>query len=150
MRTGVIAQKVGMTRVFAEDGGHVPVTVLQLDNCQVVAVRTQEKDGYVAVQLGVPVVPVSLVGSFRHHRTGHWMLWPGTITVHVHDTIETATLSREEISRLRDRVREAFDALLRAAPPEITEDRRRVRRPPRRNRRGLRSGAECRLRITEC
>ncbi len=58
----------------------------------------------VAAQLGVPIVPVSLVGSFRHHRTGHWMLWPATITVHIHDTIDTAGLSREEISRLRDRV----------------------------------------------
>jgi large subunit ribosomal protein L3 len=53
MRTGLIAQKMGMTRVFAEDGNHVPVTVLKVDNCQVVAVRTKEKDGYTAVQLGV-------------------------------------------------------------------------------------------------
>ena len=52
MRTGVIAKKVGMTRVFAEDGAHVPVTVLSLEGCQVVAQRTQEKDGYVALQLG--------------------------------------------------------------------------------------------------
>ncbi|HEX7007186.1 MAG TPA: 50S ribosomal protein L3 [Alphaproteobacteria bacterium] len=52
MRTGVIAQKVGMTRVFQEDGSHVPVTVLQLAGCQVVAVRTKEKNGYTAVQLG--------------------------------------------------------------------------------------------------
>ena len=53
MRTGLIALKVGMTRVFAEDGGHVPVTVLKMDNCQVVAVKSPEKDGYTAVQLGV-------------------------------------------------------------------------------------------------
>jgi large subunit ribosomal protein L3 len=52
MRTGVIAKKLGMTRVFAEDGAHVPVTVLQLDGCQVVGQRTQERDGYVALQLG--------------------------------------------------------------------------------------------------
>jgi large subunit ribosomal protein L3 len=52
MRTGVITQKVGMTRLFLEDGRHVPVTVLKLDGCQVVATRTQEKDGYTAVQLG--------------------------------------------------------------------------------------------------
>lgn len=52
MRTGVIAKKLGMTRVFADDGAHVPVTVLQLDGCQVVGQRTQERDGYVAVQLG--------------------------------------------------------------------------------------------------
>ncbi|MDZ4363525.1 50S ribosomal protein L3 [Brevundimonas sp.] len=52
LRTGVIAKKLGMTRVFAEDGAHVPVTVLQLDGCQVVGQRTQERDGYVALQLG--------------------------------------------------------------------------------------------------
>jgi large subunit ribosomal protein L3 len=52
MRTGVITQKVGMTRLFLEDGKHVPVTVLKLDGCQVVATRTDEKDGYTAVQLG--------------------------------------------------------------------------------------------------
>ena len=48
MRTGVIAKKLGMTRVFADDGAHVPVTVLQLDGCQVVGQRTKERDGYVA------------------------------------------------------------------------------------------------------
>ncbi len=52
MRTGVIAKKVGMTRLFQEDGRHVPVTVLALENCQVVAQRTAERDGYVAVQVG--------------------------------------------------------------------------------------------------
>ena len=52
MRTGVIAKKLGMTRFFAEDGAHVPVTVLALDGCQVVGQRTQDKDGYVALQLG--------------------------------------------------------------------------------------------------
>lgn len=52
MRTGLIARKEGMTRIFAEDGSHVPVTVLKVDECQVVAVRSAEKDGYVAVQLG--------------------------------------------------------------------------------------------------
>ena len=53
MRTGLIAQKLGMSRVFNADGNHVPVTVLKVDNCQVVAVRTEEKDKYNAVQLGV-------------------------------------------------------------------------------------------------
>jgi large subunit ribosomal protein L3 len=52
MRSGVLAQKVGMTRLFTETGEHVPVTVLRLNNCQVVAHRTKEKNGYVAVQLG--------------------------------------------------------------------------------------------------
>ena len=52
MRTGLIAQKLGMTRVFTDEGAHVPVTVLKVDGCQVVAVRDAEKDGYAAVQLG--------------------------------------------------------------------------------------------------
>ncbi|MDP9127567.1 MAG: 50S ribosomal protein L3 [Pseudomonadota bacterium] len=51
-RTGLIATKIGMTRVFSESGEHVPVTVLKLDDLQVTGVRTKEKDGYVAVQLG--------------------------------------------------------------------------------------------------
>jgi large subunit ribosomal protein L3 len=53
MRTGLIAQKLGMTRVFTDEGNHVPVTVLRIDNCQVVAQRTTEVDGYTALQLGV-------------------------------------------------------------------------------------------------
>ena len=52
MRTGVIAKKIGMTRLFQEDGRHVPVTVLALEDCQVVSHRTADRDGYVAVQLG--------------------------------------------------------------------------------------------------
>jgi large subunit ribosomal protein L3 len=52
MRSGVIAKKLGMTRLFLEDGKQIPVTVLQLDNLQVVAQRTAERDGYTAVQLG--------------------------------------------------------------------------------------------------
>ncbi|MFN9716653.1 MAG: 50S ribosomal protein L3 [Sphingomonadales bacterium] len=52
MRTGVIAKKVGMTRLFQEDGRHVPVTVLALEDCQVVSHRTADRDGYFAVQLG--------------------------------------------------------------------------------------------------
>jgi large subunit ribosomal protein L3 len=52
MRTGVIAKKLGMTRFFDEAGSHVPVTVLSLEGCQVIAQRTKEKDGYVALQLG--------------------------------------------------------------------------------------------------
>jgi large subunit ribosomal protein L3 len=52
MRSGVIAQKVGMTRIFTEAGEHIPVTVLKLDNCQVVGHRTNDKNGYTALQLG--------------------------------------------------------------------------------------------------
>ena len=53
MRTGLIAEKVGMTRVFDAEGAHVPVTVLKMDGCQVVAVRTAEKEGYNALQHGL-------------------------------------------------------------------------------------------------
>lgn len=52
MRSGVIAQKVGMTRIFTDQGEHIPVTVLKLDNVQVIAHRTDEKNGYTALQLG--------------------------------------------------------------------------------------------------
>ncbi|MBN9079191.1 MAG: 50S ribosomal protein L3 [Rhizobiales bacterium] len=58
MRSGVIAQKVGMTRIYNDAGEHVPVTVLRMENCQVVAQRTQEKNGYTAVQLGVGLAKV--------------------------------------------------------------------------------------------
>jgi len=53
MRSGVIAQKIGMTRIFTDAGVHVPVTVLKVDNCQVVAHRTDDKNGYTALQVGV-------------------------------------------------------------------------------------------------
>jgi len=58
MRSGLIAQKVGMSRIFADDGTHVPVTVLKVDGCHVISVRTEEKDGYNAVQLGVGAAKV--------------------------------------------------------------------------------------------
>ncbi len=62
MRTGLIAQKLGMTRVFDAAGSHVPVTVLKVEECQVVGQRTDERDGYTAVQLGV--------GARKASRTG--------------------------------------------------------------------------------
>jgi len=65
LRSGVIAKKVGMTRLFMEDGKQIPVTVLQLDNLQVVAQRTADKDGYTAVQLGA--------GSAKAKRTSKAM-----------------------------------------------------------------------------
>jgi len=61
MRTGLIAQKLGMSRVFTEEGNHVAVTVLRVDNCQVVAQRTHDKDGYTALQLGVGTAKVKNV-----------------------------------------------------------------------------------------
>src|SRR6516225_9270533 len=71
MRSGVIAQKVGMTRVFTETGEHVPVTVLRLANCQVVAHRTKEKAGYVALQLGAGTRKVKTVNKAER---GHFAL----------------------------------------------------------------------------
>jgi 1-acyl-sn-glycerol-3-phosphate acyltransferase len=64
----------------------------------------------VAQQLGIPIVPVSLVGSFRHHRTGHWMLRPATVTVYLHDTIDTKGLSKDAVPALRERVRKTISA----------------------------------------
>ena len=63
MRSGVIARKLGMTRLFLEDGKQVPVTVLQLDGLQVVAQRTNERDGYTAVQLGAGAAKAKRVSA---------------------------------------------------------------------------------------
>ena len=68
MRSGIIAKKVGMTRLFLDSGKQVPVTVLQLDNLQVVAQRTSDKDGYTAVQLGAGSPKVKRVSkAMRGH-----------------------------------------------------------------------------------
>jgi len=69
MRTGLLAQKLGMTRIFAADGNHLPVTVLKIDHCQVVAVRTDETNGYTAVQLGVGKAKVKNVSKAQR---GHF------------------------------------------------------------------------------
>jgi large subunit ribosomal protein L3 len=68
MRSGVIAQKLGMTRVFTDAGEHVPVTVLKVDGCQVVAHRTQEVNGYTAVQLGIGHAKVKNVSKAERGR----------------------------------------------------------------------------------
>jgi large subunit ribosomal protein L3 len=70
MRTGVIAKKVGMTRLFKDDGRHVPVTVLSLENCQVVSQRTQDRDGYVAVQLGAGTAKAKNVAKPQRGQFG--------------------------------------------------------------------------------
>ena len=68
MRSGIIAKKVGMTRLFMEDGKQIPVTVLQLDNLQVVAQRTPEQHGYSAVQLGTGSIKAKRVSkAMRGH-----------------------------------------------------------------------------------
>jgi large subunit ribosomal protein L3 len=68
MRSGVIAQKLGMTRVFTDAGEHVPCTVLKLDGCQVVAQRTKEQNGYTAVQLGIGQAKVKNVSKAERGR----------------------------------------------------------------------------------
>jgi large subunit ribosomal protein L3 len=68
MRSGIIAQKLGMTRVFTDEGEHVPVTVLKVENCQVVAQKTADRDGYTALQLGVGLTKVKrLTKAERGH-----------------------------------------------------------------------------------
>ncbi|MBK5912615.1 50S ribosomal protein L3 [Rhodothalassium salexigens] len=69
MRTGLIAKKLGMTRIFDEQGRHVPVTVLGIENCQVVAHRTKDRDGYSAVQLGAADAKVKRVSKAQR---GHF------------------------------------------------------------------------------
>lgn len=63
MRTGVIARKEGMTRIFDDEGRNIPVTVLKIDACQVTGLRTKEKDGYTAVQLGAGKAKVKNVSK---------------------------------------------------------------------------------------
>src|SRR6202161_1118036 len=68
MRSGIIAKKLGMTRVFTDAGDHVPVTVLSVEGCQVVAHRTQEKNGYTALQLGIGRAKVKNVSKAESGR----------------------------------------------------------------------------------
>src|ERR1700678_4407587 len=68
MRSGIIAQKLGMTRIFTDAGDHVPVTVLKVEGCQVVAHRTQEKNGYTALQLGIGPAKVKNVSKAERTR----------------------------------------------------------------------------------
>src|ERR1700683_1829235 len=68
MRSGIIAQKLGMSRIFTDAGDHVPVTVLKVDGCQVVAHRTEEKNGYTALQLGIGHAKVKNVSKAERTR----------------------------------------------------------------------------------
>ncbi len=68
MRTGLLAKKLGMSRFYTAEGAHVPVTLLHVDNCQVTAVRTKEKDGYTAVQLGIGArKPKNVTKPLKNH-----------------------------------------------------------------------------------
>jgi 1-acyl-sn-glycerol-3-phosphate acyltransferase len=78
-----------------------------------------------AQHLGVPIVPVSLVGSFHHLRTEDWILRPTTITVYLHDTIETKGMRKEDVPALKERVRQII-----AAPVEaLLQEAERKGRP---------------------
>lgn len=68
LRTGLLAKKLGMTRVYDDAGNHVPVTVLSLEGCSVIAQKTQERDGYSAVQLGAGEAKVKRVSKAERER----------------------------------------------------------------------------------
>ncbi|MBB4085999.1 50S ribosomal protein L3 [Sphingomonas carotinifaciens] len=79
MRTGVIAKKMGMTRLFQDDGRHVPVTVLALEGVQVVARREMDRDGYTAVQLGAGVAKAKNVAKPQRGHFGKAEVEPKAI-----------------------------------------------------------------------
>jgi 1-acyl-sn-glycerol-3-phosphate acyltransferase len=81
----------------------------------------------IAQRFGVPIVPMSIVGSFEFHRTGDWMIYPGKITVYLHDTIDTKNIRRDQVDELRDRVQqivsEPVEAALRGSAANMTGER---------------------------
>ena len=103
MRTGLIAHKLGMTRLFTEDGNHVPVTLLTVDNCQVVAVRTAETDGYTAVQLGVGAAKVKNVSKPQRGHFAQAKVEPKTSS-------PSSVSPRTASSKLAPKSRRAFHA----------------------------------------
>jgi 1-acyl-sn-glycerol-3-phosphate acyltransferase len=86
---------------------------------------TEFQDGAfrVAQQLEISIVPVSIVGSFQHHRTGHWMFWPSEIRVILHSTIDTTALTKEDVPELRNRVKEAIEQPIEEFLAELAETR---------------------------
>jgi 1-acyl-sn-glycerol-3-phosphate acyltransferase len=85
-------------------------------------VNVFEEGGFrVAQQLGIAIVPVSLVGSSKHHRTGHWMLWPATVTVHFHDVIETKGMTKKDVPALCERVHRIISGPVEASLEESPE-----------------------------
>lgn len=81
-----------------------------------------------AQQHGIPLVPVSIVGSYRHHATGSWMFWPAQITVHLHDTIDPSDLSKEDVPALRDRIHAIVSAPVAAALNQIADQKEELER----------------------
>lgn len=71
-----------------------------------------------AHKFGIPIVPVSIVGSYQFFQTGNWMLYPGTVTVYIHDTIETADFDRADLDTLRRRVQEIVSMPVEKSLPE--------------------------------
>ena len=96
MRSGVIAQKVGMTRVFTEAGEHIPVTVLKLGNCQVLGHRTTETNGYVALQLGSGTRKTVYMPKAER---GQVLCKPGSVKPHTKFKAEAYILTKEEGGR---------------------------------------------------
>jgi 1-acyl-sn-glycerol-3-phosphate acyltransferase len=85
-----------------------------------------EEGGFrLAQQLGVPIVPASLVGSFHHLRTGDWILSPTTITIFLHDTIETKDLKKEDVPELKTRIKEIISRPVEAWLQEGSEQETR-------------------------
>jgi len=81
-----------------------------------------EEGGFrVAQQLGIPIIPISLVGSIKHHRTGHWMLWPATVTVHLHDLIETKGMTKQDVAALSKRVHDIISEPVEASLGKSSE-----------------------------
>jgi 1-acyl-sn-glycerol-3-phosphate acyltransferase len=80
-----------------------------------------EEGGFrLAQQLGIPIVPVTLEGSIRHLRTEDWILHPATITVWLHDTVETTGMKKEDVPTLIERVRQSIAAPLEGSPDKNT------------------------------
>jgi 1-acyl-sn-glycerol-3-phosphate acyltransferase len=106
----------------AVDGGTSLIIFPEAKRTRDGHVNVFEEGGFrVAQQLGIPIVPVSLVGSSKHHRTGHWMLWPATVTVHLHDVIETKGMTKKDVPALRERVHQIISRPVEASlekPPE--------------------------------
>ena len=117
LRTGVIAKKLGMTRLFLEDGRQVPVTVLHVDNLQVVAQRTVEKDGYVALQLGAGEAKAKRVtGAMRGHFA--------KANVAPKRKIAEFRVSAENLRAMTEQMRQYPSRMLFGDPPPRQEDRR--------------------------
>ena len=119
MRTGVIAKKVGMTRLFQEDGRHVPVTVLALEDCQVVSVRTADRDGYVAVQLGAGEAKQKNVAKpQREHfakaevplkaQVAEFRVADDAVDLAQEDGLSTATAAARALARLHTRLERVY------------------------------------------